>query len=1316
MAASSLSMMSMMKNAWSMTPENHNDVLGEDEYIDNVEEVYMLELVRGANMRPGATSFETAFDAENAEHAYAEATLQLMLHVASVIRTAHTKGMFRATETTEDSSGGEPFAIYLEAVLSSVPDPRMPDANNFQTEEHARRRFMSGVPENIPVVAYRFWFFSLVAHDQYNFSRIFMETIKESAISYAEFNSPALRAKRGGKGSGEKTPGASSADTAASLSSYAGSEGVKYGQTLSESEKYRRIYGLDVWVSIADMLLGIRRLKRPEHMAKIMSTSTSITDNPANPRYVLSPLLYFRHPHKYADQRQQDIRNYMVLESGRRFKFAIHNCVLKVSARDEPIPRFTKKYIPDYQLRAIGDDAIDAITQRRRANEVSHLRRRRLGSAANGVLERAMVHRTLPIGAAGDIDIVAPSAAAVADGVEDPWMVSVYDLPEQPRARQCIGSVQLPAITAGRVVGGSDVTSILRVLDSIPDTTPDGDYELVDAEVLAREDFEGSTSLASMHLMSATDYPGRSHFHLVLHTGARLRAELSGLIAASNNAMPREERRARYLHNQMRIFRDYEDLCMSRTSNVSEPGKKINAWFEHRLEEHRAWLGHDEPALDAELSTFGNMMARRMLRLDAIMYITFAHAIIMLLAFGTLDVYRHAFDLKFNALLTGPNSAGKSYVCKLVAELRVPHTVCKMDDETKRAAYVDTDANDAINYMEEVKPEQFMDSAHGGNDTMEASLKERLTSGLCVLITFWAMPDGRRSSRVIYSQRTTSLIGCSNIPFKRFSEPIQSRFTCINFVEVKRDDRDTADIEGIEKTMTEEARQLRAVFLSEMCAEQYLHYHVEKLISSHALTEVTTFAFDCIKQIVRRYLSQRFMIQVHPRTMTRARAVLRKLVITTRYTHLFSSPFSRHFRKDFSVYQLADLDPLLYDDEEMACWAIEAFRHEFIDTTRLLVLSLAKKAYIDPAIADIMRSSTQGDRRTLLRSVYLVELTQVKRARYGSNYDHEDEQVDAPRKSMRTSSFQLESIAASSAQSVTEDAEQLYDESYMNAYYRFGVDCTTLAQRIAAESTSTPTQITAAEVRTHFREMSKQFVKSAGYSWNIVSNAPYADPTKERATIPALIYTTDAVFIAIQLFSETDPLHEAIKYARSMHLTRARKYVTANTLDANHPYLYATTRVAPADGRQHRIIQHGRIVGATAFFGYASVNRTATAESLRQKNGQMELPLHYDELSRRQRAISLFLDPDIDGAADGICSVERYERYERELAEPGSGERLRRYVLDEAGDYPQCVIKMDKRIGGAAAAAPMRVQAAKAPPPPPSMLDAPRRIYIENAE
>ena len=55
----------------------------------------------------------------------------------------------------------------------------------------------------------------------------------------------------------------------------------------------------------------------------------------------------------------------------------------------------------------------------------------------------------------------------------------------------------------------------------------------------------------------------------------------------------------------------------------------------------------------------------------------------------------------------------------------------------------------------------------------------------------------------------------------------------------------------------------------------------------------------------------------------------------------------------------------------------------------------------------------------------------------------------------------------------------------------------------------------------------------------------------------------------------------------------------------------------------------------------------------------------------------------MDGAADGICSVEPYERYEREAPEQGEalyGQRARRYVLPDAGPYPEYTIEINKQI------------------------------------
>jgi len=1272
--ATSLSTMSLLKNAWAITKDNAHDVFGEHEYIDNVKEVFLLEIPRGSNMRAGATTFESAFDVDNAEHVFTEATMQLVMHSIELMRAAYDADQLKSAQTSAQLDG-DPFVVCLEAVIADRVDERLPPPI---IDRSGERLFMRNVPDNVPVVAYRLWLFVRVADTRYDFGKFFLESIKVAGAAYTDFVNPgaARRASRAGPGgaSSSSTGPDAQGDVGVSLSSYAGAEGVKFGQSLNDTNKWHLIRSLLVWSHVACQLYGFKRWSRPKALARVTNNATALNDNPAHPRYVLTPYMYFEHPHKYACAEQRDIGRYCVFANKSRWQFARHDCVTKLSPADQSIVRLRKKLFPDYQARIVGDASIDHAYALARAREVSHLRRRIVGSNRSAVAERPMIHQPLNFGTGGDLDRVAPDAARVADVNESGFTGERFGAARRRNVPPGMlndddddddDEEEYGEPPEGETVrGGTDFASIMRMIRSVPNTTPAGDYELTDPSILLREDFESSASLAARRLRAATDSPDRSHLHLVLHSGARLMGELSTRIAAGG--MTQEEKRAEYVHARTHIIRLYEDLCMDRSSKISEEGAKIAEWYDARRVAKREWLGHDEPVLDASMSTFGNLVTRRMNRLESVKFVTFAHLMTMTILFGTLDAYRHEFDLHFNALVTGPPSTGKSFICELLRDLRIAGTVAKVDDETGRASYTDDDHNDRTVYSEEVKPDHFRSSAMGGNDTAEASFKEMLTSQVRVLKTFTKLDDGKRSSRIVYSQQIMSFVGCSNLDHRTFTPAIQSRFSCWHFVESRRNDRCTSDMQGVEKTLTAETRARQAEFVDELCAEQFLHYHVEKLIAAHALTDVTMTAFDSIKQIVRRYLSERYNLNLKTRTIARAQMLLRKLVISVRLEQLYSSPASEFYRKDFSVYQLASLDDLLYDDEEMACWALEALRHEIIDKQRPHFLALLKRTYIAPRLADIAKASDAGNRERLLESIYMLPSTLVRKRRYGgggivappNNDQHKRLAEWAPRDYDEQPTHVDES-----------KAEDTYGESHMYAYYRFEATSASIARRIVAESAGSSTELSSDDVIAYLRTMAKDYVKSDRYRWH--ENVPVIDATKPRTMIPALIYTHDAIFIALQLFSDKDPLTDAIEFARSAALQSPRKYLTATIYDDEHPYLLKTTLVRPEHGTVHHVTQYGRQMTAASYFSFASLAERNSMAAFKVSNGTSRLTLHYDDMSRRDRARALF------HGRDSMPDVRSYEAYERERVpadDPLAAVRTQRYVLRAGGSYPDIIL------------------------------------------
>ena len=107
---------SSIKGSWSMSPENPIDVLGDDETIDNNDIVMMLQLRHGHHMKAGATSFSEAFNRDDVEQVYAEASLQMLFKVLTDLK------LLVGENTSENADlKGMPFEVCVETVLRGRP-------------------------------------------------------------------------------------------------------------------------------------------------------------------------------------------------------------------------------------------------------------------------------------------------------------------------------------------------------------------------------------------------------------------------------------------------------------------------------------------------------------------------------------------------------------------------------------------------------------------------------------------------------------------------------------------------------------------------------------------------------------------------------------------------------------------------------------------------------------------------------------------------------------------------------------------------------------------------------------------------------------------------------------------------------------------------------------------------------------------------------------------------------------------------------------------------------------------------------------------
>jgi hypothetical protein len=242
-------------------------------------------------------------------------------------------------------------------------------------------------------------------------------------------------------------------------------------------------------------------------------------------------------------------------------------------------------------------------------------------------------------------------------------------------------------------------------------------------------------------------------------------------------------------------------------------------------------------------------------------------------------------------------------------------------------------------------------------------------------------------------------------------------------------------------------------------------------------------------------------------------------------------------------------------------------------------------------------------------------------------------------------------------------AEDKYPRDYMYAYVRLEGSAHSVAEQVARWSRDSSTPLSETKCRHIMRTMARQEIVSRAFTWDTSRHRPRVDRKRGMIRIPPLIYTSNAVFVAVDLFLTGDPIDAAIQYTVSSLTPSDRKYVRAVHHDINHPQLLAVRHVRRGDGVRHVAIDYARQRTASTMFASAAFERLhLTKDDL--NSGERRLQYHYDEMSARARAIALYMDEDVDGV--GECSFEPYERVAHAI-----------HVRHQTATYPEEIIAID---------------------------------------
>ncbi len=1192
----------MLRQTWAISDADHSDMIDENEVITDVKSVVMLHFRVGWGMTANATKFNNGFERDNPRMAMFEALLQMVMYCGAEYRRMHSV-------EKKVTYKHDPIKFRLE-VVTAEGDRHAPLEDDesdgesakslYRTINYRTRRFMRGIPDDVPVVEYRLWVFCHEDDGNVQFNKIWRDAVVKSGLYYDENFSGTKAAKK-----------AASKD-AMNVSMYGGEQSAseRFSLSLGDTEKWRLLRNFELLAMVSDTMLQKKNLTRAHVFRRVLSKEVPFKLNPANPELCFDPRLYFKHRGTPANNEQSHFFNYYDEET-QCWRFPRADHVIRIGHSDQSLTRLYTKYLPDYQARFVADMAA--------------------GQSLPDMMRDLRIDRN----------------EADEELAQYMKMAALLDDDEEGAA------------------GSHDPF----------DERDDDELVDFDGSCLGRFEFEDQNSLIARQLLSPTDSPDRSDFHALRFEGARLQKIFDAYVATTDD--DRERIHSNYRDKQEIMIRRYEDMCGSSKSKISMVGKKLNAWFAAKTGAER-WLGGNRKLIDPSLSTFGNQQAVRMMRLESTAYVCTTHLTMLTILIGSLCVYRHQLDtLYFNVLLAGPAATSKSFMLKLLQKCRLGDTVVDAGEDSGRAGVIDTDKNDLVNIDEEVDPCKMKDSTKkkgGGDDSKEASFKKILTAQVVSALVFHYHESGKRDQRRVYSQQIQAFYMATNLDPNIFSEPILSRFNVVNVLETYRADRTPEDLIGIESKLDENGRLRRSIFFDEQHTEQFLHYHVEKLIACHILHDVTMSCTSVIQRVFRTFLRTNHAIPVKQRTFVRMGILVRQMTISLALEYLFSSPKSPHYGKPFQMRHLLDLDPLLHDTEEIVYFAIGLMRDQMVSNQRAIILQELYEQYIAAPISETHRSGATDMDNAARYPFFLTPNTINESSRTQSAVHTVGYRASSYGGNTRSDVSVNRSVPRFDAQIET------FPSKYHNSYIRVPRSVYQASKDLASNMINHDVVVEFGTISKELYKLLKTTILGHQYEWDISVGFPVRRDVAKIKMPAAIRNGSNEFFVHLDLVKpKSNPIDEAIMACYNVHDTHRRRYIDGTIVGPLAPYLLRTRTIEAGQGIEHELCNYAKETTMSSLYAFQDLIEDKDIDE-QLTNPHEILVLGYDALSTLDRANILYLDPEEACGPDGVCSFDSYERYAREELYPDDASDMTdddeqaskmRYVTSRPRRYPK---------------------------------------------
>lgn len=219
----------------------------------------------------------------------------------------------------------------------------------------------------------------------------------------------------------------------------------------------------------------------------------------------------------------------------------------------------------------------------------------------------------------------------------------------------------------------------------------------------------------------------------------------------------------------------------------------------------------------------------------------------------------------------------------------------------------------------------------GGNNSMESSFKERLTS-LKVKVRLFQKDEatGFRDQRTSVSECIGVWQGATNDDVSKFDDALLTRFHLLHFHETNRDFKSIADLLHAHKNLSDAEKRKLNQFITELRVEQYRYYLVEKLIMTNCLPDFDNKNCQLYFKLIWEKL-RKAGYNVHNRTIERMMIMTRILSICLGLEYLFNVESGLHREKPFEINMLKDIKPYLYPSAEVMQFVVGLFADQLVN-------------------------------------------------------------------------------------------------------------------------------------------------------------------------------------------------------------------------------------------------------------------------------------------------------------------------------------------------------------------------------------------------